>query len=449
VDYISNTAQDREEMLQTIGVSSIKELFKAIPDGFRLKQDMDLPEGLSEMELLKLVKEKAEKNTSLSDCISFLGAGAYDHYLPSIIDHLISRSEYYTAYTPYQAELSQGTLQAIYEYQSMICELTGMDAANASLLDGGSALGEAVLMASRITRKQKVFISQAVHPAYREVARTYGSGSSLEFIEATLAGTATDYEKLKTMIDEDVGAVVVQYPNFFGTIEELDKIQEVVSDFKRTLLIVVANPIALGILKPPSEFDADIVVGEGQVLGNSISYGGPYLGYMAVRKKYLRQMPGRIVGATADAEGKRGYVMTLQTREQHIRRGKATSNICTKEALNALAATVYMAVMGRAGIKELAKQSVKKAHYLADGISSLRGYQIINQGNFFHEFLFSSPLPAAELKQRLRKRGIIAGLDLSRMASPLKGLLVCVTEKRTKEEIDKYLNVLEEVNPDA
>ncbi len=443
MDYISNTLQDREEMLKTIGVSNVQELFKAIPDQVILGREMNIPEGLSELELLRIIKEKASKNISLDKVISFLGGGAYDHYIPSIIDHLISRSEFYTAYTPYQAELSQGTLQAIYEYQSMICELTGMDIANASLLDGGSATGEAVLMAGRITRRKKILLSRGVHPSYREVAKTYGKNQDLELKEIPLKGTITDYEKLAEMVDDDTGAVVIQYPNFFGSIEEFEKIQEIVSPLKKTLLIVVANPIALGILKSPADYEADIVIGEGQVLGNTISYGGPYLGYMAIKEKYLRQMPGRIVGATEDAGGKRGYVMTLQTREQHIRREKATSNICSNEALNALISTIYMSVMGKKGIQEVAEQSLKKAHYLANKISQLKGFEVLNLDNFFHEFLIKTPLPAKEINKRLLQQGIAGGLDISVMDYPFEGLLVCVTEKRTRVELDKYFEALE------
>ncbi len=443
MNYISNTHQDREEMLRAIGVSDIPKLFKAIPDQVVLGRDLNIPKGLSELELMRLIKEKAAKNASLAQMISFLGAGAYDHYIPSIIDHLISRSEFYTAYTPYQAELSQGTLQAIYEYQSMICELTGMDIANSSLLDGGSATGEAVLMAGRISRRKKILFSQGVHPAYRKVAETYGKNQGLVFQEIPVKGTVTDFVQLQNLVDEHTGAIVIQYPNFFGSIEELDRIQEIVSSWKRVLLIVIANPITLGLLKPPAEFDADIVIGEGQVLGNPISYGGPYLGYMAIKERYLRQMPGRIVGATEDAEGKRGYVMTLQTREQHIRREKATSNICTNEALNALAATIYMSVMGRAGTREVAEQSLKKAHYLANRISQLEGFEVVNLDNFFHEFLVKTPIPAGEVNKHLQKKGIIGGLDLSQIGCPFEGLLVCFTEKRTREELDKFISALE------
>lgn len=446
MDYISNTEKEKEVMLKTIGIEQIEELFSAIPERVVLDRPLNIPTGLSELELLRVTKEKANRNKSLEDLVSFLGAGVYDHYIPSIVDHLISRAEFYTAYTPYQAELSQGTLQAIYEYQSMICELTGMELANASLLDGGSATGEAVLMAGRISRKKKIILSKGVHPAYRAVARTYGSHQGLEFKEIELVDTLTDLAALKNELDEQTAAVVLQYPNFFGSIELMDEVKGLVSAGSEILLIVVANPLALGLLTPPGDFAADIVVGEGQSLGNTISYGGPYLGYMATRKKYVRHLPGRIVGATSDLEGKRGYVMTLQTREQHIRREKATSNICTNQALNALIATIYLSTLGKEGIREVAGQSLAKAHYLAERIKQLPGFKVINPGNYFHEFLLTAPGPVLDLKKELYRKGIIAGLDISRFDYRQEGLLVCVTEKRTKKELEMYLSALEVIN---
>ena len=446
MDYISNTEREKEVMLKTIGIEQIEELFSAIPERVVLDRPLNIPTGLSELELLRVTKEKANRNKSLEELVSFLGAGVYDHYIPSIVDHLISRAEFYTAYTPYQAELSQGTLQAIYEYQSMICELTGMELANASLLDGGSATGEAVLMAGRISRKKKIILSKGVHPAYRAVARTYGSHQGLEFKEIELVDTLTDLAALKNELDEQTAAVVLQYPNFFGSIELMDEIKGLVSAGSEILLVVVANPLALGLLTPPGDFAADIVVGEGQSLGNTISYGGPYLGYMATRKKYVRHLPGRIVGATSDLEGKRGYVMTLQTREQHIRREKATSNICTNQALNALIATIYLSTLGKEGIREVAGQSLAKAHYLAERIKQLPGFKIINPGNYFHEFLLTAPCPVLDLKKELYRKGIIAGLDISRFDYRQEGLLVCVTEKRTKKELEMYFSALEVIN---
>ncbi len=447
MDYISNTPQERQEMLAKIGIKDINNLFSAIPEKVSLKKPLDIPEGISELELLRNVKEKAEKNVDQSQLISFLGAGVYDHYIPSIIDHLISRSEFYTAYTPYQAELSQGTLQAIYEYQSMICELTGMGIANASLLDGASAAGEAILMAARITRRKKILLSRAVHPEYRRVIKTYCGPQDIDFVDIPLGSSTTDNNILENEIDDETAAVVVQYPNFYGSIEDMENIKKLIAADKKILLVVIANPITLAVLKPPAEFGADIVVGEGQVLGNGTNYGGPMLGYMAIKddKKHLRQMPGRIAGATEDVEGNRGYVLTMQTREQHIRREKATSNICSNEALNALIATIYMATMGKDGIREVATQCLHKAHYLAEKINGLDGYEVINIDNFFHEFWVKPPLSVSEISQKLIESNLIAGLDISRFGEE-EGLLVCVTEKRTREEIDKLISTLEVVS---
>jgi len=446
MDYVSNTNKERDLMLKEIGVEAVEEIFSSIPEEVRLERELDISGGMSELELKNHINEIADKNFSLDEYTSFLGAGAYDHYIPSIIDHLISRQEYYTAYTPYQAELSQGTLQVIYEYQSMIAELTGMDIANASLLDGGSATAEAILMATRIARKNKVLLSSAIHPAYREVSKTYGSPKDLEFVEIGLEESTTDLEELEGQLDDDVAAIVVQYPNFYGSIEDLEKIQEMKDKYKKVLLIVVANPITLGTLTPPSEFGADIVAGEGQSLGNTINYGGPYLGYLACKedRKIIRQLPGRIAGATEDAEGNRGYVLTLQTREQHIRRAKATSNICTNEALNSTISTIYMATMGKQGLKEVADQSFKKAHYLADKINELENFEVVNIDNFFHEFWVKSKKPINKLLAKLKDHKILGGVNLSRFGEE-KGLLLSVTEKRTKTELDELVKLMEEM----
>lgn len=449
MNYISNTAQEREQMLEAIKIEKVEELFKAIPDEVLFQKKLNIPEGLSELELLREIKQKATSNTSLDELNSYLGAGAYDHYIPSIIDHLISRSEYYTAYTPYQAELSQGSLQAIYEYQSMICELTGLEVANASLLDGGSAVAEAVLMAARISRKKQILISQAVHPAYRQVAETYGKQQELEFIELKTSKTATDLAELEAKLDNQTAAVVIQYPNFFGTVEELKEIKKIINKEKKVLFIVIANPIALGILAAPGQLGADIVIGEGQSLGNTINYGGPYLGFMASRKKHLRQMPGRIVGATTDAAGEKGYVMTLQTREQHIRREKATSNICTNEALNALVATIYLSLMGGEGLREVAEQSLKKAHYLADRINNLPGYRLINPGPYFHEFLIETSVNTDLLLSKMRAEGILAGLNIAVQGYKNNYLLVCVTEKKSRKELDRFVEALQSVEQEV
>lgn len=443
MDYISNTPQERKEMLDEIGVEEVEELFTAVPEKVRFNREFDLPAGISELELLDLVKEKAKKNSTMSEKTSFLGAGAYDHFIPSIVDHMVSRSEFYTAYTPYQAELSQGTLEAIYEYQSMIAELTGMDIANASMLDAGSALAEAVLMASRITRRDNILISKGVHPSYRKVTKTYTEPKSIKLKNIELRKAKTPLENIKDNLNENTAAVVIQYPNFYGTIEDLKEIGKLLKE-KKTLFIVAANPITLGMLEAPGNFGADIVVGEGQSLGNTINYGGPYLGYMAINndRRHLRQLPGRLAGATEDKEGNKGFVLTLQTREQHIRREKAPSNICSNESLNALISAIYMSAMGKKGIKEVGYQSTQKAHYFADKINNLYGFEVVNKDNFFHEFWVKTPLKVSVIKEKFAEEGILAGVDLSRFSEE-KGLLICVTEKRKKEEIDDYLKKLE------
>lgn len=443
MDYISNTTAETEKMLKTIGVNAVEDLFKMIPEEVALEEDLKVDSGISELELMNLAQEKASKNKSLADQLSFLGAGVYDHYVPGVIDHLISRSEFYTAYTPYQAELSQGTLEAIYEYQSMISELTGMGIANASMLDGGSAAAEAVTMAARISRNKKIILPETINPAYREVIKTYGDGQDLEFVEIESEAEIIDPSQIAENIDKDTAAVIVQYPNFFGSMEKMNEIAEIIEENKKVIFIVIANPILLGVLKPPSDYGADIVVGEAQNLGNGLNYGGPYLGFMACRdeRKMLRQLPGRIVGKTTDVDGKEGFVLTLQTREQHIRREKATSNICTNEALNALMATIYLAVMGKKGLKEVGNQSYHKAHYLAEKIDKIPGFDVANRNNFFHEFVVKSVKNIEEIKTQLAKDNIIAGYNLDKIGK--EGLLIAVTEKKTKEELDKFAEKLE------
>ena len=447
--YISNTPPEQKKMLQEIGVEEISDLFQAIPENIRFDRSFDIPEALSELELMDMVQEKAEKNLDLSKFDSYLGAGSYDHYIPAIVDHLILRSEFYTAYTPYQAELSQGTLQAMYEYQSMICELTGMGISNASLLDGASALGEAVIMARRQTRNSRVLLPKTVHPAYRNVAQTYGEPHGVEFLDVPLQGGQLNLDSLTEELDDDTAALVVQYPNFYGSLEEMEKIAELLDNQKKTMLIVVANPIALGLLTPPGEFGADIVVGEGQPLGNGVNYGGPNLGYMAIKddRRLLRQLPGRLVGKTEDVEGEIGYVMTMQTREQHIRRGKATSNICTNQALNALMAAIYLATMGKEGIQEVANQCYQKTRYLITRLAEIEGVEVVNQENHFNEFWLKIDSPGIsleEVEQKMCEKDILAGVNLTEMTDQ-EGLLVCVTEKKTRQDLDNYVRSLEVV----
>ncbi|SDM05955.1 aminomethyl-transferring glycine dehydrogenase subunit GcvPA [Halarsenatibacter silvermanii] len=447
ISYISNTDREREEMLSAIGAEDVEELFSAIPEEVMLDRPFEIPEGMSEMELVELAQEKAERNLSLGEIDSYLGAGSYDHYLPAIIDHLVLRQEFYTSYTPYQAELSQGTLQTIYEYQSMICELTGMGISNASLLDGGSAVGEAVLMAARFTRSDKVVLSSTVHPAYRRVARTYGYPQDIDFneIEMHEEEPVVKVDEIIDAVDAETAAVVVQYPNFFGAIEDIEKLNDALED-SDTQLIVVANPIALGMLTPPGELGADIAVGEAQPLGNVVNYGGPYLGYLAIRddRRLLRKMPGRLSGRTTDDEGNEGFVMTMQTREQHIRRERATSNICTNENLNVVMAAIYMGAMGKQGLQDVADHCYQKTRYLKDQLAELEGVEIVNGDNHFHEFWMKTDKSAAEIEKGMIERGILPGVDLSQFGE-VEGLLVNVTEKKYKEDLDNYVSTLEVV----
>ncbi|MFW5885650.1 MAG: aminomethyl-transferring glycine dehydrogenase subunit GcvPA [Halanaerobium sp.] len=443
MDYISNTAAEKNKMLKEIGIEAVEDLFQMIPEAVAADDKLKIEPGISELELMRRAESQAAKNKSLDQQISFLGAGVYDHYVPGVIDALISRSEFYTAYTPYQAELSQGILEAIYEYQSMICDLTGMGIANASMLDGGSAAAEAVTMAARITRNPRVILPDTINPAYREVIKTYGSGVDLDFIDLETEDQIIDPAQIEKELEQQTAVVVLQYPNFYGSIEKMKEISKMVKNSKKTLLLVIANPILLGILKAPADFGADIVVGEAQNLGSGLNYGGPNLGFMACKddRKMLRQLPGRIVGKTNDVEGKEGFVLTLQTREQHIRREKATSNICTNEALNALMATIYLSTVGKKGLKEVGEQSYHKAHYLAKRLDSLDGFKVLNLDNFINEFVLKTSRDSKELLKKLLAEDIIAGYDLKEIGR--EGILVCVTEKRTKSEMDRLVNKLE------
>jgi glycine dehydrogenase subunit 1 len=361
-------------MLKSIGAGCIDELFNDIPEQVQLKRRLNLNSPISEIELTEHMRKLAEENTGTDKLTCFLGAGAYDHYIPSVIKHIISRSEFYTAYTPYQAEISQGTLQTIFEYQTMISSLTGMEVSNASMYDGATSSTEAMIMACESTKRKSVIISKTVHPEVRRVIKTYLKFRNIEVIEVEHKGGETDIEKLKDLVSDSTAGVLIQNPNFFGIIESTAEIEKIVHG-KKALLVMSVNPISLGVLKTPGEYGADIAVGEGQCLGNSLSFGGPYLGFMATNTKLMRKMPGRIVGQTVDADGKRAYVLTLQAREQHIRRHKATSNICSNQALNALTAAIYLTIMGKQGIKEVASQCFNKAHYAYDKITALKGYK--------------------------------------------------------------------------
>jgi glycine dehydrogenase subunit 1 len=413
-----------------------------IPESLLLKDSLNIPGPLSEMELLRQAKTLAAADSNLDDSICFLGAGVYDHYIPATVPAIIGRSEFYTAYTPYQPELSQGNLQAIFEFQTMICELTGMEVANASMYDCATGLAEAAMMASSITGRSRWLTATSVHPTYRETLKTYAWASGSELIETDRNGILTDVSSVKAQLDDGVACVIVQSPNFFGAIEQLAELSAAAHE-KGALFIICFNPISLGLLNPPGEYCADICVGEGQPLGVPTGFGGPMLGLFACRKEHMRHMPGRLVGATVDHEGRRGYTLTLQTREQHIRRERATSNICTNEALCALAATVYLSTLGKTGLKEVSNLCMQKAHYAAEQISKLPDFEIPFAGKFFHEFVVKSAKPISEINARLAELGIIGGLDLERFYPELAGhMLLCVTEKRTKQEIDALIGGL-------
>ena len=426
--YVPNTDADRSTMLREIGVGSIEELFRDVPEKVRHAQ-FKLPRPLSELELKKELSQLASRNASLDKYACFLGAGSYRHFIPSTVEHVIGRSEFYTAYTPYQAEVSQGTLQAMYEYQSVVCQLTGMEVSNAGMYDGSTAAAEAAIMACIVKKRGKVTVSTTVNPTYRDVIRTYIQARNFSIETAELSGS----------ISSDSACLVVQQPNFFGHLEEIEACVQKAHDIG-ALLIAIVDPISLAMFTPPGRYGADIAVADGQALGNSMSFGGPGLGIFACRREYLRQMPGRIVGRTVDVDGKPGYVMTLVTREQYIRRERATSNICTNEALMALAATVYLAALGRRGLRHVAELCYHKAHYAAERITKLKGYSLVFSKPFFKEFAIRCPVAPSQINQALFREGIIGGLDISHIID--NGMLLCVTEMNTRQEIDKLVEIL-------
>lgn len=443
--FIPHTDTDRQEMLAKIGVERIRDLFHDIPAD-KLYAEFDLPEPLSEMEAGWELKELAGANVDANRYACFLGAGAYNHYVPSVVDYVLQRGEFYTAYTPYQPEISQGTLQAIFEYQSMICALTGLEVANASHYDGATSLAEAVIMAINVHRgkRSKIILAPTIHPEYREVVRTYVQGMDLNVIGDS--DLTADHASLQSLIDDDTAMLAVQNPNFFGQVEELSSLADACHAHK-ALLAVVADPISLGMFKSPGEMGADIVVGEGQSLGAGLNFGGPYLGFFATRQDHVRRMAGRLVGETTDINGQRGYVLTLATREQHIRREKATSNICTNQGLLALAAGVYMAALGRCGLPKVASLCYHKAHYAATQIDALKGYEVWQDKPFFKEFVVKCSQPVSEINQYLLDEwDIIGGYDLGREYPHLTDhMLVAVTESNTREEIDDLVAALEAV----
>ena len=441
--YVPHSDNERQELLRSIGVSRFEELLKGVPESVRLQERLNLPRALSEFETLKILDGLAAKNQIGPDYANFMGCGAYDHYIPSIVGHLVDRSEFKTAYTPYQAEVAQGTLQVIYEFQSLICRLTGMEAANASLYDGGSATAEAVLLALGVTKRRKVVVSSLVHPHYIDCVRIYLGGNDIEVVKVKHDKGNVDLDDLRAKI-KDAACFVFQNPNFYGYIEPTDQLPQIVKD-AGALVVAVTSPISLAYLKAPSEYDADIAVGEGQALGNSLMFGGPYFGYFATKKQFLRQMPGRLAAMTKDRNGKRGYCLTLQTREQHIRRDKATSNICTNQALCALAGTIYMAALGKEGLKEVARLCVNKAHYLKDALCTVDGVSIAYNRPFFMEFPLKLAEPARDVFDRLVDRKIFAGVPTARFLWEEDFLIVCATETRTKTEMDSYRHALKEV----
>ncbi len=428
--YLPNTDADRQAMLKAIGVGTVNELFQDVPRKY-LNVPFRLPSPLSELELKRELQQRADRNASADKYACFLGAGFYHHFIPGVVGHIVGRSEFYTAYTPYQAEASQGTLQAIYEYQSMVCQLTGMEVSNAGLYDGSTATAEAALMACRITQKDKVAVLPSVSPKYVKVVQTYLGGRGFPLVKI-----APDQP-----LPADCACLIVPQPNFFGYFEDLSALSRKAHD-AGALLVAIADPVSLGLFQPPGEYGANIVVAEGQALGNPVSFGGPGLGIFACRKDYIRQMPGRIVGKTVDAEGNPGYVLTLSTREQHIRRERATSNITTNEALVALAATVYLAAMGKRGLRQVAELCYHKAHYAAKAISRLKGYLLASDKPFFKEFSVRCPAPPKAINKALYRQKIIGGLDISNTIE--NGMLLCVTEMNTKEEIDRLVGVLGE-----
>jgi glycine dehydrogenase subunit 1 len=433
-------------MLAAVGVAGVDELFSEIPEDVRRREPLALPAGLSESELLAELRRLAAADTPATSLISFLGAGVYDHYVPAVVDAVVSRSEFATAYTPYQPERSQGVLQTIFEFQTAICELTGMDVCNASMYDAGTALAEASLLSGAQTRRGRIVISAGVHPEYRQVlvTETTGYGPRPQTV-GLLPGAATDLQALAAAVDADTAAVVVQQPNFFGALEDLNAAAEV-AHAAGALFVVVADPVSLGLLEAPGVLGADVVVGEAQAFGNAMAFGGPGLGYFAVTRSLMRRIPGRLVGETVDAEGKRGFVLTLQTREQHIRRQKATSNICSNHALNALAALVHLSWLGKEGLPELGAHCARKAAYLRARLLELPGIEAFTEGPVFREFALRLPGSAAELVEALVPRGFLAGVPASRFAAEsdagvdLDGvLLVAVTEKRTRAEMDAFV----------
>lgn len=448
--FIPHTDQEREEMLLAIGLERLDQMFTAVPEQVRFPK-LNLPPGLTEMEAAAELDLLAAENESTRDLICFLGAGAYNHYIPAVVDSILRRGEFYTAYTPYQPEISQGTLQAIFDYQSLIAALTGMDVSNASHYDGATAVAEAVTMALAVFRekRKKIILSPGLHPQYRQVVRTYNPGKELTLVgDEAGADLNAGPESLIPHLDQNTALVIVQYPDFLGRVYDYTRLAEAVHQ-AGALLAVAVNPLSLGLLTPPGEFGADIVTGEGQPLGIPLSFGGPYLGIFATKNEYVRKMAGRLVGESVDNRGQRAYVLTLTSREQHIRREKATSNICTNQGLIALGASVYMSALGKHGLRQVAELCYHKAHYAAEQIVKLPGYRLWSADPFFNEFVIQCPRPVAQINDYLLEEGILGGYDLSRDYPEMENcMLLAVTEMNSREQIDLLIEILEEVSND-
>jgi glycine dehydrogenase subunit 1 len=442
--YIPHTETDIREMLSAIGIKEIGELFHSIPEALRLEAPLDLPPALPEADLTQALSQLASRNVNLEECAVFLGAGAYRHFTPSVVNHLLLRGEFLTSYTPYQPEVSQGTLQAIFEFQSFVCMLTGMEIANASIYDGASSLAEAVLMAHRVNNRNEVLMARTVHPEYRQVVETYTRGIDFKITEVPYQENGqTDLDFIRQHVTDGTSSVVIQSPNFFGIVEQYAELGEFLKEKETLLIVVVAEATSLGILKPPGERGADIVAGEGQGWGLPVSYGGPHVGFFATREPFFRQVPGRIVGETVDRAGQRSYALTLATREQHIRREKATSNICTNQGLCALAATIWLAAMGKQGVREVALQNLKTANALKDKLQQLKGFGLLFLADTYNEFVLECPGPAQELHAKLLEANIVAGLPLGNFYPELDNcLLLCATEMNSLESLDRFADQL-------
>ncbi|MBF6590112.1 MAG: aminomethyl-transferring glycine dehydrogenase subunit GcvPA [Ktedonobacterales bacterium] len=444
--YVPHTSTERQEMLRAVGATTIEDLLTPIPAEVRLQRSLDLPPALPELDVRRMMMGLAEQNADLDHYPSFLGAGSYDHFVPSIVPHLAKRAEFLTSYTPYQPEISQGMLQATYEFQTMVCQLTDMDVANASLYDGSTAVVEAALLAVGPSGRGEVLVSRALDPQYRVTLQTYAHARGFTLRELALEDGATSLAALEEALSPATKAVIIQHPNFFGSLEDVRAIERLTHRTKALFVVAITEPASLGVLAAPGAYGADIVAAEGQSLGNPIGYGGPALGLFAARAEFLRRLPGRLAGKTVDTRGQTGYVLTLQTREQQIKRERATSNICTNQALLAVAATVYLAALGKQGFRELGEQCLRRAHYARERITAIAGFTPLFTRPFFDEFAVATPLPAEQLNAALRDHGIVGGYDLSRDYPELgQATLFCVTETRTREDIETLVAALEEI----